>query len=82
MGDDDGPDLSCFDFGDDSDGGKAEESREVVLKRHRQEEQQLRTEAKARKHAIHKADKAARAEADAALEAALEEMRQRHAREL
>ena len=79
----DGPDLSGFDFGDDSDdGAKAGESQEAILKRHRQEEQQLRTEAKARKHAIHKADKAARAEADAALEAALEEMRQRHAREL
>ena len=80
----DGPDLSCFNFGDDSDDGgdKTDESQEVILKRHRQEEQQLRTEAKAKKHAIHKADKAARAEADAALEAALEEMRQRHAREL
>lgn len=81
MSDDDGPDLSCFNFGDDSE-DDAKEGREEMLKRHRQEEQQLRTEAKARKHAIHKADKAARAEADAALETALEDMRQRHAREL
>jgi len=80
---DDGPDLSCFDFGDDDGEPEAkQETREQTLKKHRQEEQQLRTEAKAKKHSIAKADRAARAAADAELEAALREMQARHAAEL
>ena len=116
--DDDGPDLSCFDFGEEEeeeappapsakpagrgkkkkgakDGAPADASGGAsscasgapaslgdLQKAHRQEEQQLRTEAKARKHAIPKADRAARADADAELDRALAEMRERHAREL
>ena len=115
--DDDGPDLSCFDFGEEEeeaphassaksagrgkkkkgakDGASASLSGGAsgcasgaptslgdLQKAHRQEEQQLRTEAKARKHAIPKADRAARADADAELDRALADMRERHAREL
>ena len=50
--DDDGPDLSCFDF---ADSGDEQESREDLLKRHKEEVQQLRADAKARKKAIDKA---------------------------
>lgn len=82
MAEDDGVDLSCFDFVNSDEEAPPTESLAQMTKRHRQEEQAIRTEAKARKHAIHKSDKSARASADAQLEASLEEMRQRHAQEL
>ena len=69
--DDDGPDLSCFDF---ADSGDEQESREDLLKRHKEEVQQLRAEAKARKKAIDKADKAARAACEDEFTEALQEM--------
>lgn len=86
-GDEGGPDLSCFSFADDSDDdGKAaappKPADPAVLKRHRQEEQQLRTEAKAKRNDIPKGDKKARAAAEAELEASLAAMRARHAAEL
>ena len=77
--DDDGPDLSCFDF---ADSGDEQESREDLLKRHKEEVQQLRAEAKARKKAIDKADKAARAACEDEFTEALQEMEARHAKEL
>ena len=83
MGDDDandGPDLSLFAFDDDEQ--PAGENKKDMTKRHNREEQQIRTEFKAKKHSIHKADRAARNAVDAELDVALEEMRVRHAREL
>ena len=61
---DDGPDLSCFDF---ASSGDEQETREDVLKKHREEEEQLRAEAKAKKKAIDKSDKPARRACDAEL---------------
>ena len=72
-------DLSCFDFiksGDD------EESREEVLKRHLQEEEQLRGEAKAKKKTIDKNNKAVRRACEAEFVEALEQMAARHAEAL
>lgn len=103
MSDNDGPDLSCFDFGDSDDEAGAGEQKQPqkqkqkqpqqkqpqaqqdsaqLLKAHRQEEQRLRTEAKAKKHAIPKGDRAARDKADAELEEVLRQMEARHAEEL
>jgi len=64
--------------------GAAESSDDAkaILKRHRQEEQQIRTDAKAKVRGIPKGDRAAKQAADDELEAALEEMRSRHANEL
>ena len=76
---DDGPDLSCFDF---ASSGDDEESREDVLKRHMQEEEQLRAEAKAKKKAIEKSDKPARRACEAELAEALDQLAARHAKEL
>lgn len=76
---DDGPDLSCFDF---ANSGDEEESREDVLKKHREEEEQLRAEAKAKKKAIDKSDKPARRACEAELAEALEQLAARHAKEL
>ena len=80
----DGPDLSIFSFGDDEEeegGGsgptaslKAPETTAAVQKRHRQEEQRLRTEAKAKLRDIPKGDRAAKQAAEDELERALEEM--------
>jgi len=91
MSDDDGPDLSMFDFGDDDDSGAAskkpvvpagEESSAAMQKRHRKEEQQLRTEAKAKQRDIPKGDRATRQAAEEELEASLQAMRTRHTEEL
>mmetsp|Transcript_11898 Transcript_11898/g.20066 ORF Transcript_11898/g.20066 Transcript_11898/m.20066 type:complete len:307 (+) Transcript_11898:61-981(+) len=85
---DDGPDLSCFNFDDNDEGGEETptgtlpQDIEVLMKRHRQEEQRLRTDAKAKKHSIPKGDRAARMAAEADFEAALLEMQQRHAKEM
>mmetsp|Transcript_20244 Transcript_20244/g.34459 ORF Transcript_20244/g.34459 Transcript_20244/m.34459 type:complete len:306 (+) Transcript_20244:82-999(+) len=79
--DDDGPDLSCFNFGADE-GEDEKEDRGTMLKRHRIEEQTIRTEAKARIHAIPKGDRPKRDAAEAARESELAEMRVRHSREL
>ena len=76
---DDGPDLSCFDF---ANSGDEEESREDVLKKHLQEEEQLRAEAKAKKKAIDKSDKPARRACEAEFAEALEQLAARHAKEL
>ena len=79
-----GPDLSCFNFGDDSgdeEAAPAEETAAQMAKRHRQEEQALRTEAKAKVRGIAKGDRAGRAAADAELEAALAQLAARHAAE-
>ena len=92
---DDGPDLSCFNFGSDSESeGKESASSskagstssapdlKKMLKSHRQEEQRLRTVAKEKKFSIPKTDRAARAAADEELEALLADMRKRHEAEL
>lgn len=81
---DDGPDLSCFDFGDSDEGvaDTAEETRDQTVKRHRQEEQVLRTAAKERRNTIPKGDRAGRAAEESALESELQHMRERHARQL
>ena len=76
---DDGPDLSCFDF---ANSGDEQESREDVLKKHLQEEEQLRVEAKAKKKAIDKSDKPARRACEAEFAEALEQLAARHAKEL
>ena len=76
---DDGPDLSCFDF---ANSGDEQESREDVLKKHLQEEEQLRAEAKAKKKAIGKSDKPARRACEAEFAEALEQLAARHAKEL
>ena len=76
---DDGPDLSCFDF---ASSGDEQETREDVLKKHREEEEQLRAEAKAKKKAIDKSDKPARRACEAELAEALEQLAARHAKEL
>ena len=84
MSDGEGPDLSCFDFGDnsgDDEAAPAEETAAQMAKRHRQEEQALRTEAKAKVRGIAKGDRAGRAAADAELEAALAQLAARHAAE-
>lgn len=74
-----GPDLSCFDF---ADSGDEQESHEDVLKKHLQEEEQLRAEAKAKKKAIDKSDKPARRACEAEFAEALEQLAARHAKEL
>ena len=76
---DDGPDLSCFDF---ASSGDEQETREDVLKKHREEEEQLRAEAKAKKKAIDKSDKPARRACEAELAEVLEQLAARHAKEL
>ena len=77
--DGEGPDLSCFDF---ANSGDEQESREDVLKKHLQEEEQLRVEAKAKKKAIDKSDKPARRACEAEFAEALEQLAARHAKEL
>jgi hypothetical protein len=62
--------------------GSAAADVKALTKRHRQEEQRLRTEAKEKKFSLSKADRAARAAADDELERLLAEMRQRQAAEL
>jgi len=93
--DGEGPDLSCFDFGNAS-GDEAEAAAAAgkgpeppaaadlkqLIKGHRQEEQRLRTAAKERRFSIAKADRAERAAADEELESQLAEMRSRHEAEL
>ena len=79
MSDSDGPYLSCFDF---ANSGDEQESREDVLKKHLQEEEQLRAEAKAKKKAIDKSDKPARRACEAEFAEALEQLAARHAKEL
>ena len=83
--DDDGVDLGFELEGDDDDGdanATATIDKAAITKRHRQEEQQLRAEAKQKIFGIPKGDKAARQAAEEERDAALEAMRQRHAAEL
>lgn len=88
---DDGPDMSLFDFSSSDDEGKPKakdkdaaqsSDSKAILKRHRQEEQQIRTEAKAKVRSIPKGDREAKQKADEELEKALAEMSARHAQEL
>ena len=74
-----GPDLACFDF---ASSGDEQETREDVLKKHLQEEEELRAAAKAKKKAIDKSDKPARRACEAEFAEALERLAARHAKEL
>ena len=83
---DGGPDMSLFDFGDSDDEKQSKTSvsndPKAILKRHRQEEQSIRTDAKAKLREIPRGDRAAKQAVDEELEKALEDMRNRHAEEL
>lgn len=84
MADDDdvGIDLGFTLEDDDADQASAgAEDAAAMLKRHRQEEQQLRADAKQRIFAVPKSDKAARQAAEAERDAALQAMLERHAKE-